>query len=371
MLSIAAAFVPTVPHLNGIFLSLYSADANYSASEWALEFEAMAAVGISFVGVRAALAGSSSATVGGCTLGTYTAYYPTTLTPSRCFTQVNGGSALGNVLDGAALHGVKVHITPAMPHTPFAWPPSAKTQPNKTDAEYFAQLTDLQASAFADIWAAFPQHHDTIVGVYTALEQWNGVGWMTESVAVPMATDYFEPLASRVRAASGSADLQVWASPYYVGNLTLHTTAQNASSYAAYWSRVWAAAPSFNWIALQDARGWQGNSDAEVAVALGALELAAAAAGPSQTLWSNVELFEGWFDNGTACAYPNKCGRHPAPIERVVKQLTSEDRFVAGRHIAWEWASCLSPRTNVNTSRLYSDYAKYVGADVTGIARRS
>lgn len=190
---------------------------------------------------------------------------------------------------------------------PASAPPQfkAKTQPNKTVPEYFAQLTELQAAAFADVWAAYPQHHDTIVGVYTGLEQWNGPSWMGDSVAGSMAADYFEPLATRVRAASGAAGLQVWASPYYVGNHTLHATAQSPASYAAYWARVWKAAPSFGWIALQDARGWQGNTDAEVAVALAALETAAAAAGPGQVLWSNVELFEGW---PAPCEYPNKCG---------------------------------------------------------------
>ena len=118
-------------------------------------------------------------------------------------------------------------------------------------AEYFSQLTALQTSAFADVWAAYPQHHDTIAGVYSSLEEWNGVGWMSPDVAGPMAKGYLEPLARQVRAQSGAAGLEVWASPYYVGNLTLHPTAQNASSYAAYWRGMWAAAPSFGWIALQ------------------------------------------------------------------------------------------------------------------------
>jgi hypothetical protein len=36
-------------------------------------------------------------------------------------------------------------------------------------------------------------------------------------------------------------------------------------------------------------------------------------------LWSNVELFEVWPPN---CA--GKCGRHPAPISRVIKQMANE-----------------------------------------------
>ena len=82
---------------------------------------------------------------------------------------------------------------------------------------------------------------------------------------------------------------------------------------------MWALAPDFDWIALQDARGWQGNSDAEVAAALTELRVAANASG--RELWSNVELFEGW---PLPCIYPTKCGRHPAPFERIEKQLASE-----------------------------------------------
>ena len=93
----------------------------------------------------------------------------------------------------------------------------------------------------------------------------------------------------------------------------------------------------------------------------------AAAAAAGRQLWSNVELFEGW---PAPCEYPAKCGRHPAPIDRIVKQLASEDPYVGGRHIAWEWATCLSPYTNVNTSALYRDYAEYVGANVAALLSR-
>ena len=150
------------------------------------------------------------------------------------------------------------------------------------------------------------------------------------------------------------------ASPYYVGNLTLHPTAQSTENYAAYWLDLWQAAPGLDFIALQDSRGWQGNSDEEVAVALGALQKAATAIAGKQ-LYSNVELFEGW---PLPCEYPTPCGRHPAPIERIVAQLKSEDPFVGGHHIAWEWASCLSPFTNENTTKLYNDYVNYLTGDV-------
>ena len=165
---------------------------------------------------------------------------------------------------------------------------------------------------------------------------------------------YVLSLAKRVKAID--ATLAVWASPYYVGNQTLHTTAASAADYGAYWQRLWSLAPSFDWIGLQDARGWQGNSDKEVAQALAAL--ATAAATEKRELWSNIELFEGW---PLPCEYPTKCGRHPAPMARIAKQLASEAPLVSGKHIAWEWTSCLSPYTNADTAQLYKDYTAYLG----------
>ena len=344
----AATRTAAPPHLEGIFLSLYTPNANYTVDAWSKEFAAMRSVGISFAAVRAALVGTSSETTGGCKLGKYTAYYDTTLTPSDCYRVHDDGasSPLGRLLAGAKRNNISIHITPAMPHSPFAWPHSPVP-------EYFRLLADFQAAAFDDIWQQYPEFHSTIAGVYTALEEWNGIGWIKYNESI--AKDYLQPLSSRVRSA-GRRQLEVWASPYYVGNHTLHKTAYSAKAYAAFWKAVWEHAPDFGWIALQDARGWQGNSDAEVAEALTALQRAAAETG--RALWSNVELFEGW---PKGCIYPTKCGRHPAPINRVVKQLASEDAIVPSRHIAWEWSSCLSPYTNENTSALYKDYVAYLG----------
>ena len=49
----------------------------------------------------------------------------------------------------------------------------------------------------------------------------------------------------------------------------------------------------------------------------------------------------------------------------ALKQLASEDPFVGGRHIAWEWASSLSPYTNENTSALFRDYTRYLGLNAS------
>ena len=347
----AASAVLGVPRLDGVFLSLGSANANFTVAQWSAEFAAMARVGISFAAVRAAVAGTSNSTAGGCTLGTYVAYYNTTLKPSACYrfrAGADGSSPLGRLLDGAARNGIKVHLTPAMPHSPFAWP-------HAPVPDYFAYLARLQADAFDDVLAAFPQHAGNIAGVYTALEEWNGPSWSKYNESI--ATDYLQPLAARVR--TGRPALQVWASPYYVGNLSLHPSALSAEAYAAFWRRIWQLAPDLGFVALQDSRGWQGNSDAEVAAALAALRAAADASGPGQELWSNVELFEGW---PAPCVYPKPCGRHPAPMARIRAQLANEEGATGGRHVAWEWGTCLSPYTNADTAQLYRDYLGYLSS---------
>ena len=342
---------PKVPYLSGIFLSLYSIDSSYTATQWEMEFEAMEKVGIEFVGVRAALQGTGSETQGGCTLGRYKALYPTTVTPKICYqNDMKGANTFKYLLDAAKKFNIKVHVTPIMPHTPFAWPHTPKP-------EYYDSLTKLQSEVFMDVWNLFPERRDTIVGVYTSLEEWNGVNWTDDENAVPLATHYFEPLAKTLRNQTGMESLQVWASPYYVGNFTLHPTAQNATSYAKFWSKVWKLAPSFDWIALQDSMGWQGNSFEEVKEVL--IELKKAGKSAGKQVWSNVEIFEGW---PLPCIYPKKCGRHPAPIERIIKQLKNEDPYVTA-HVAWEWMSCLSPHTNANTSKLYSEYANYIDSE--------
>ena len=122
-----------------------------------------------------------------------------------------------------------------------------------------------------------------------------------------------------------SPDLKIWASPYAVYNWTLHnrTDSQergrllNATAYGQFWANVWAAAPAFDFIAPQDSVGWMGNTLSEVKASLTALRSVALSATPARELWSNVEVFEGW---PAPCNFPVKCGRHPAPIGRVVNQ---------------------------------------------------
>lgn len=339
------------PKLSGVFLSLYSQDGEYAEQQWDNEFAAMAALGIEFVAIRAALQGTSNDTSGGCVLGRYIAYYPTSLTPKSCYQVSSRKNDLMNILKAGQRHNIKVHLTPAMPHTPFAWPHVPYDQ-------YYNSLTQLQLAAFLDVWRTYPEYQSVIGGVYTGLEVWNTYSWMKENNSLPLATHYYEPLAQQIRNATGDVTLKVWASPYYVGNTTLHPAATSADSYAHFWLQMWMRAPSFDFIALQDSMGWQGNSFNEVKEVLEKLK--AAAQNTSKIIMSNVELFEGW---PAPCTFPKTCGRHPAPISRIVEQLSNEHPYVDA-HIAWEWISCLSPYTSNATLKLYNDYSAYISQDL-------
>lgn len=349
-IEVSSSHSSSVPYIKGIFLSLYSVDYDDTAQQWEQEFHAMKNVGIEFVSVRAALQGTSNETEGGiCGLGKYKAYYPTNLTPSICYqNDMKSSATFLNLLTAAQKYEIKVHVTPAMPHSPYAWPHTPKE-------EYYNSLKELELAAFMDVWNTFPSYHDTIVGVYTALEEWNGVSWMNDENAVPMANQYLEPLTQSVQNLTGIESIQVWASPYYVGNFSLHPTGQNATDYAEFWNHTFQRAPSLGWIALQDSIGWQGNNNEEVKEVL--IELNEKIG--KTRLWSNIELFEG---SPPPCIYPKKCGREPASMERIKGQLSNEDPYVQG-HIAWEWISCLSPYTNSNTSKLYHDYSQYLIKD--------
>ena len=59
-----------------------------------------------------------------------------------------------------------------------------------------------------------------------------------------------------------SSELLVWASPYYVGNLTRHnlTTIMDAQFYGDWWAQVLEWCPHLDLIVPQDSMGAQGNS---------------------------------------------------------------------------------------------------------------
>ena len=173
-------------------------------------------------------------------------------------------------------------------------------------------------------------------------------------LASPLAGHFLQPLARDVHELD--ADLLVWASPYYVGNLSRHdaTSIMDAAFYADFWGQIFEWAPDFGLIAPQDSQGAQGNSFENVTDYVDAMY--AASQKHARPFWSNVELFETW---PRSCQWPAACGRHPAPFERVKAQLANEAPR-ADALIAWEWESCLSPLHSNDTAALYGQYKDYV-----------
>ena len=129
-------------------------------------------------------------------------------------------------------------------------------------------------------------------------------------------------------------------------------------------------APDLDLIAPQDSMGAQGNSFANVSAFLG--NASGASRRQGRTPWTNVELFEVWPPN---CQWaPRRAcrGRHPAPFERIKRQLANEAPLIrpGGKMIAWEWYSCLSPNggpDNVWANETRANYEQYraylLGAD--------
>ena len=358
----SATGAATVPALTGTFLAI-DVGRDFTQADWDRELAAMRGLGMTWVAARAAMrensAGPANASMAAeCPIGIWSANYPSTLQPEACYgarePSALAGGAIGGILRAANASGMKVHIGAAMPHDEGGLPGGTRIA---SAEEIYDRLGNLHADVMLDIAKAFPSLTHVIAGCYTDVELWNTRSWTSAANANNLAA-YYEIIGLRLKAAGGpfhGSNMTVWASPYYIGNATLHHGVQSAASYAAFWGDVFRLAPSFDAIALQDSRGWQGNTDAMVAAVLPLLRDAVTANGGA--LWSNTEVFEGW---PAPCEYPVRCGRHPAPIARVVAQLRTEAPFVTQR-TAWEWLTCLSPFTNNNTAALFRGYSEAIG----------
>ena len=159
----------------------------------------------------------------------------------------------------------------------------------------------------------------------------------------------------------------------------------DAQFYADWWKQMFEWSPHLDLIAPQDSMGANGNSFSNVSEYLSELAQASRAAG--RDVWSNVELCE--CRNGrlgpltvattltppflrTVEVWPRNCtgtwehcqGRHPAPMERIIKQMANEYDKVS-LLIAWEWHSCLSPHSTdlsygAVIKQRYEEYKAYI-----------
>ena len=75
------------------------------------------------------------------------------------------------------------------------------------------------------------QHRAEIAGIYTMLEESNTIGTMARTT--DLSGHFLEPLARDIKQ-NISADLLVWAGPYFVANLTRHPlTVRHVALYMA------------------------------------------------------------------------------------------------------------------------------------------
>lgn len=247
----------SVPHLSGIFLSINSETAKWTKAQWVADLQAMKDVGISFFCPRAAANGVSSTPNASCPLGAFKSFYHSTRNP--CFEPVAGmppGGAYGTVLEAASIVGLKVHLGLAWPSDSVLQscqkPPANNSHacPDGLQANLFRQLAWLEWEVAQELWQMFGERHrETIVGVYTMLEEGNGVSSLNEML--DLRNHYLEPLARDIKT-NISAELLVWASPYYVSSKrTVVERLTNSTSLSLHTGREPHAAPD---------RGYHGRS---------------------------------------------------------------------------------------------------------------
>ena len=187
---------------------------------------------------------------------------------------------------------------------------------------------------------------------------WGHPRWSNQLVleqhAAAFATGYLQPIAGAVAElwGRGPTPTPVWASPYAVANLTRWRGSLGGGNrwltpqaWGSTLDAVLAGAPGLAMLAPQDSMGALGNSLANVSALLGATVAASNRHG--RQTWSNVELFAtlpAGCDSRTT-----KCGRQPAPFDRIRAQMENEARVLeangaaGARLIAWEWLGNMSP----------------------------
>eukprot|EP00041_Stephanoeca_diplocostata_P027642 m.764847 g.764847 ORF g.764847 m.764847 type:complete len:372 (-) comp23217_c0_seq39:1653-2768(-) len=323
----------TKPHLDGIFLSINNATSQWTQQQWREDLTAMARVEIKFFCPRALVVGTGEPPTAECPLGFFETYYePSSLACMRPAPNMPINGTLTHLMSAARDVGLDVHLGLALP--------AQHVLENRTrDSLFYRQLAWLQWTVAQDVWESIPNaNKSTVKGIYTVLEESNEIGSLEQTQN--LAGHYLEPLSRDIKA-NISDDLLVWASPYYVGNLTRHRDSDimDPDLYAEWWGAIFRMAPHLDFIAPQDSMGANGNSFQNVTDYLTAIARVSHEVG--REVWSNVELFEVWPMNCTG-SWSHCSGRHPGPIKRITEQIANEAN-IAPTLIAWEWHSCLSP----------------------------
>ena len=192
----SSATTISVPHLNGIFLSINGAQANWTQAQWETDLHDMKAVGIEFFCPRAAADGDGSLPSIRCPLGNFTSFYPS---KNPCFHASPGmpeGGAMAALLAAARVVGLKVHLG-------LAWPSSAALREaekpiNGSYSLYYRQMAWLEWDTAVELWSLYGEKHRTdIAGVYTMIEESNKASWFTRTT--DLTGHYLEPLARDIK----------------------------------------------------------------------------------------------------------------------------------------------------------------------------
>jgi len=336
---------PEQPHLSGIFVAITSTTANWTGEQWTKDLAAMQAVGMTFA-VLPHLARQTKPPDVKCPLGYFSALFNATGL-GECFSQTGTteqGGTVETVLKAAAGLGMQLQLGLALRnyHEEHGY--------NSSLVKDYAWMQWQVAERLYNL-ATDMGLENSIAGFYTEIEEYNAVWWL--GLWDAWAEQYLGPVSTRIKTLR--SDLIVWASPYSVGNMTRFDSRNiiNYKTYGAIWGQVFDWAPDFDLVSPQDSMGAQGNSYENVSDCLGNITLSGMHAQRPRTTWTNVELFETW--PPPPCQYPNCTGRHPAPFERVQKQIENEWHVlqnVGGIKkpvlIAWEWYSCLSPNGGID-----------------------
>eukprot|EP00040_Diaphanoeca_grandis_P013990 m.70729 g.70729 ORF g.70729 m.70729 type:complete len:394 (+) comp24268_c0_seq1:64-1245(+) len=356
-LNLSKPRVIDVPHLTGIFVSLEDTTANWEVTQWVEDLTAMKAIGIQWFCIRATVVGSSSPPISKeCPLGGFVTYYNTNVT-TNCTRPANASvDTIGRVLEAAQQVGLQVHLG-------LGYPSKSSIPTGMNTTTYYKTLAYMNWEIAQQLWGGYHSHYgDVITGWYTDVEESNSMGWLEEME--PFVGHYLEPLARDIHGLyDTNSTTMVWASPYFVGNLTRHPASEFMSPrfYADWWGQIFAMSPHLDFIAPQDSMGAQGNSFENVTSFVTQLALTSRAEG--RKIFSNVELFEVW---PTSCQWNSTAGickgRHPAPFERIKEQMANEAPLV-DELIAWEWFSCLSPSLSNESAVVYKQYEAYVNGN--------
>ena len=228
----------TVPHLSGIFVSLDNVTSARTVAGWTEDLTAMKAIGIEFLVLRAVAQGCSppqcAPTSSACPLGGFRAVFPTKgAGQPACFVEEHVGiDTVENVFAAAEAVGLGVHLGLAYPVTSSI----AKSGLNST--AYFRYLASVNWDLAQELWGRYVvgKGHK-IAGFYTDVEESNSIGELALMNA--LVGHYLEPVARDIKQRL-SPDTLVWASPYYVGNLTRHPARSwmGPRFYADWWGQV-------------------------------------------------------------------------------------------------------------------------------------